>query len=194
MSEFDAEDGDDGAVNEPQDNLLSGEQLLPVVYRELRLLAAQRLANESPGQTLQATALVHEAFLRVRGSDDAKRWNNAGHFYAAAAEAMRRILIENARKKKRVRHGGEWNRADILEKDLAVDVQAEEIFAIDDALNCLSSIDPQAGEIVKLRYFTGMSIEEIAQAREIPRATAYRHWKFGRAWIRRHIFSTEAGD
>jgi RNA polymerase sigma factor (TIGR02999 family) len=162
----------------------AAEQLLPLVYDELRRLAARRLARESPGQTLQATALVHEAYLRVVGSDDGRGWDSRGHFFAAAAEAMRRILVENARRRGRQKRGGGRGRAELLEADLAVDDPPDEVLAVDEALERLAAEDRQAAELVKLCYFAGLSVEEAAQALGLSRATAYRRWTYARAWVR----------
>jgi RNA polymerase sigma factor (TIGR02999 family) len=162
----------------------AAEQLLPLVYDELRRLAALKLAREAPGLTLQATALVHEAYLRLVGTDQAHGWDSRGHFFAAAAEAMRRILVENARRRKRQKRGGGRARAELLEADLAVLEPPNEVLAIDEALVRLAAEDPQAAELVKLRYFAGLSTEEAAQALGLSRATAYRHWAYARAWVR----------
>lgn len=164
----------------------TSERLLPLVYDELRKLAARRLAREKPGQTLHATALVHEAYLRLVGAegDDAPRWESRGHFFAAAAEAMRRILVENARRRKRLKHGGGMSRVDLHKIHTAIDTPADEVLAVDDALSRLTVEDPEAAEIVKLRYFAGMTVDEAAQALGMSRATAYRHWTYARAWVR----------
>jgi RNA polymerase sigma factor (TIGR02999 family) len=162
----------------------TAERLLPLVYDELRRLAAQRLAQEKPGLTLQATALVHEAYLRIVGDADEPRWENRAHFFAAAAEAMRRILVENARSRARFKRGGEFHRVELLDDYPAIDTPAEEILAVDDALSRLADEDPEAAEIVKLRYFAGLSIDDAAKALGISRASAYRHWTYARAWIR----------
>jgi RNA polymerase sigma factor (TIGR02999 family) len=162
----------------------AASELLPLVYDELRRLAAHRLAHEPPGQTLQATALVHEAYLRLVGSDDGRGWDSRGHFFAAAAEAMRRILVENARRRGRQKRGGGRARAVLLEADLAVDDPPDEVVAVDEALDRLAAEDRQAAELVKLRYFAGLSVEEAAQALGLSRATAYRHWTYARAWVR----------
>jgi RNA polymerase sigma factor (TIGR02999 family) len=159
-------------------------QLLPLVYDELRRLAAQKLAGEAPGHTLQATALVHEAYLRLVGPEDNPLWESRGHFFAAAAEAMRRILVESARRRGRQKRGGGRPRVDLLEADLTVDDPPDEMLAVDDALERLEAEDPQAAELVKLRYFAGLSVEEAAQALGMSRATAYRHWSYARAWVR----------
>src|SRR5271168_867780 len=142
----------------------AAEQLLPLVYDELRKLAAQRLAQENPGQTLQATALVHEAYLRLIGSDQSQAWDSRGHFFAAAAEAMRRILVENARRKRRLRHAGDRQRVELDEGLLAVAEPKEDILAVDEALNQLAAEDSRAAELVKLLYFAGLTVEQAAQA------------------------------
>jgi RNA polymerase sigma factor (TIGR02999 family) len=167
----------------------AAEQLLTLVYSELRRLAAQKLAQEKPGQTLQATALVHEAYLRLFGQGDGEQpsWDSRGHFFAAAAEAMRRILIENARRKKRVKHGGDRQRVNLLDEDLAVQDSPDELLALDQALTNLASEDAEAANLVKLRVFTGLSIEQAAEVLGFSRATAYRHWNYARAWLRCEI-------
>lgn len=159
-------------------------QLLPLVYDELRKLAAQRLAHETPGQTLQPTALVHEAYLRLIGEGEGPHWDNRGHFFAAAAEAMRRILVESARRKKRVKHGGGLQRVDLDDPDVPVRPPPEEILALDDALTRLAREDPDAAQMVQLHFFAGLSIERAADALGVSRATAYRQWSFARAWLR----------
>jgi RNA polymerase sigma factor (TIGR02999 family) len=171
----------------------AAEQLLPLVYKELRKLAAQRLAQEKPGQTLQATALVHDAYLRLVDVHKAQHWNSRGHFFAAAAEAMRRILVENARRKQRDKHGGRRRKLP-LDANLVADTSDdEEVLAINDALEQLALQDAQAAELVKLRYFSGLSVEEAAQAIGIPRSTAYVHWSFARAALR-VLLETDAGS
>jgi RNA polymerase sigma factor (TIGR02999 family) len=159
------------------------EQLLPLVYDELRKLAAQKLAQEKPGQTLQATALVHEAYLRLVDTDTARQWNSRGHFFAAAAEAMRRILVDNARRKRAFIHGGDWRRVEIAERDWLSRARPEEIVAIDESLARLAEDDPQVAELVKLRLFAGMPIEEAGQCLGMSRAKAYRLWRYARAWL-----------
>jgi RNA polymerase sigma factor (TIGR02999 family) len=161
----------------------AADQLLPLVYDELRQLAAQRLAGEKPGQTLQATALVHEAYLRLVDVDKAQHWNSRGHFFAAAAEAMRRILIESARSKGRAKRGGDWQRVDFEELDVTTSVSPEQLVALDDALTQLAALDHLAGELVKLRYFAGLALSQAAAALGISTATAYRHWAYARAWL-----------
>jgi RNA polymerase sigma factor (TIGR02999 family) len=169
----------------------AAEQLLPLVYEELRKLAAAKLAQERPGQTLQATALVHEAWLRLVGSDAAKGWNGRGHFFGAAAEAMRRILVNRARDKARLRHGGGWERVDLEHVDLATEDSDETVMAMNEALEALARHSPQKAEIVKLHYFTGMGYAEIADVLGISLATVERHWAYARSWLfwemKRHI-------
>jgi RNA polymerase sigma factor (TIGR02999 family) len=158
-------------------------ELLPLVYDELRKLATQRLAQEKLGQTLQATALVHEAYLRLVDVDHAQAWNSRGHFFAAAAEAMRRILVESARSKARGKRGGDWRRVDFEELDVATSITADQLVALDDALARLAALDPLAGQLVKLRYFAGLALDRAASALGVSTATAYRHWAYARAWL-----------
>ena len=162
----------------------AAEQLLPLVYDELRKLAAQRLAGEKPGQTLQATALVHEAYVRLVGGEPPHDWNGRGHFFAAAAEAMRRILVESARRKGRVRHGGGRTRID-LDQVAAIDDDggADDLLALDEALGRLEAEQPEVAAVVKLRYFAGMTAGQVAEALGLSRRTADRHWAFARAWL-----------
>jgi RNA polymerase sigma factor (TIGR02999 family) len=160
------------------------DELLPLVYEELRLLASQKLLHEKPGQTLQATALVHEAYLRLVGADR-RDWISRGHFFKAAAEAMRRILIDNARRKKSLKHGGRLRPVDLDESLLANDASPpDEILAIDEALAKLAQQDPTKAELVKLRYFVGLTIEQAAKALDISHATAERYWDYARSWLR----------
>ena len=161
----------------------AAEQLLPLVYAELRRLAAQRLAQEKPGQTLQATALVHEAYLRLVGTRDSQHWNSRGHFFAAAAEAMRRILVEQVRRKKRIRHGGELQRIDLDDQLAVSDAAGRNLLALDEALERLSVDQPEAAQVVKLRYFAGLTIEETAAALQLSVRTVNRHWAYARAWL-----------
>jgi RNA polymerase sigma factor (TIGR02999 family) len=167
----------------------AADELLPLVYDELRRLAAQRMAGEKPGQTLNATALVHEAYLRLVGSGqgEEQRWDGRGHFFAAAAEAMRRILVEHARHKSRIKHGGGLKRVSIADAEPAIEPTAEEILAVDEALTRFGSEDSAAAELVKLRYFVGLSIEEAAEALGVSRATVNRHWAYAKAWLRCEI-------
>jgi RNA polymerase sigma factor (TIGR02999 family) len=171
----------------------AARQLLPLVYDELRKLAAQKLAQEKPGQTLQATALVHEAYLRLVPSggrespEKDQPWASRRHFFAAAAEAMRRILIEQARRKRRLRHGGKFQRVDLLDVEVAVTPCDEQIVLLDEALTKLADIRPQAAEVVQLRFFTGLTIDETAAALSLSPRTARRLWVFARAWLRREM-------
>lgn len=164
-------------------------ELLPLVYDELRKLAAARLANERPDHTLQGTALVHEAYVRLVGSGDSSDWAGRGHFFAAAAEAMRRILVESARSKGRGKRGADWKRVDFEHLDPATSVSPEQLVALDDALARLTILDPLAGELVKLRYFAGVALDQAAAALNISSATAYRHWAYARAWLQDHLLS-----
>ena len=164
----------------------AANELLPVVYDELRRLAAWHLANERPGQTLQATALVHEAYLRLTGKED-PQWNGRQHFFGAAAEVMRRILVENARRKKRLKHGGHLERADLESVDLPAPMPDDELLAVDDALDRLAEIDSRAAELVKLCFFVGLTQEQAAKHLEVSIATVERTWSFARAWLFREI-------
>ena len=158
------------------------DRLLPLVYEELRLLAAQRLSQEKPGQTLQPTALVHEAYLRLVMAE-VQDWSSRGHFFAAAAEAMRRILVERARRKQRIKRGGAHQRVDIEEDALAEEQPPEILLALDEALDRFAREDPAKAELVKLRYFAGLTIPEAAKALNISKATADRYWSYARAWL-----------
>ena len=168
--------GDAGAANE----------LLSLVYEELRRLATAKMASESPGQTLQATALVHEAWLRLT-SDDKRKWNDRTHFFAAAAEAMRRILVDNARRKRAERHGGGQQRVEMPELASAVMETDDKVLAVNEALEKFATLDPQKAELVKLRYFVGMTIEQAAEVLGISERTAKRYWAFARAWLHEEI-------
>ena len=165
----------------------AAEQLLPLVYEELRKLAAQKMAEEAPGQTLQATALVHEAYLRLVDVEKGQHWDSRGHFFAAAAEAMRRILVDNARRKKRQRHGGDWQRVELDADRLSAHVPVDDLLALDEALTVLAQEDAQTAQLVKLHCFAGLSIEQAAQALAISERTAYRDWAFAQAWLYRAI-------
>lgn len=162
------------------------DDLLPLVYDELRLLAAQRLSHESPGQTLQATALVHEAYLRLI-RDEPQTWENRGHFFAAAAEAMRRLLVEKARRKKRDKHGGAWKRVDVDVLDVAVATDEETILLVDEALERLSAVDELGARLVKLRFFGGISNIQAAKVLGVPERSAKRTWAYARAWLYEEI-------
>ncbi len=161
----------------------AAEQLLPLVYEELRKLAAARLAREKPGQTLQATALVHEAYLRLVNVEQAQEWDSRGHFFGAAAEAMRRILVEQARRKATVKHGGDLDRIDLPPISQPVSTKQIDLIALDEALKTFEQQHPENAEILKLRFFAGLSLEETAQAVGISRATVQRKWSFARAWL-----------
>jgi RNA polymerase sigma factor (TIGR02999 family) len=158
-------------------------ELLPLVYEELRKLAAQKLAQEAPGQTLQATALVHEAYLRLVDVERAQHWNSRGHFFAAAAEAMRRILVDNARRRETMKRGARLERIDLPEVVEPAKDDPTDLVALDEALKKLEALHPQKAQVVKLRFFAGCTLEETAQALGIARATAQRHWAFARAWL-----------
>ena len=162
------------------------DELLPLVYEELRLLAAQKLSHEPPGQTLQATALVHEAYIRLVG-DTAQSWDNRGHFFAAAAEAMRRILVDNARRKRSQRHGGDRQRIALDDREIASSKLPEDLIKLDDALTKLVEQAPDVAEIVKLRYFGGLTLEQAAHAKGISRRTAGRYWNYARLWLYREV-------
>ena len=161
----------------------AAEQLLPLVYDELRKLAAERMARERPGQTLQATALVHEAYLRLVGAGEAPRWDSRRHFFAAAAEAMRRILVEAARRKHSLKRGGGRRRVDLDEAPAPAGGSADELLSLSDALDQLAAEDPVKAELVKLRYFAGLSVQEAADALGIGRATADRYWAYAKVWL-----------
>ena len=161
----------------------AAEQLLPLVYDELRRLAAQRLSHEKPGQTLQATALVHEAYVRLVDGQQAQHWNSRGHFFGAAAEAMRRILVENARRKKSIKAGGAVQRVDFENMPGIFDSAPDELLALDEALTKLEADDPQAAAVAKLRLFSGLTIDEAASHLGVHRATAFRHWAYARAYL-----------
>jgi RNA polymerase sigma factor (TIGR02999 family) len=160
----------------------AADELLPLIYDELRRLAAQRLSREKPSQTLDATALVHEAYLRLVGPDEGPHWDGRGHFFAAAAEAMRRILIDNARRKRRPKHGGGRQRVD-LDESLVVDEPREDLLALDEALSKLAEREPVKAELVKLRYFAGLTVQEAADVLGISVPTAERYWTFARVWL-----------
>jgi RNA polymerase sigma factor (TIGR02999 family) len=171
----------------------AAEELLPLVYAELRRLAAQKLAREAPGQTLQATALVHEAYLRLVGTED-PGWNGRSHFFGAAAEAMRRILVEKARHQRRLRHGGGTHRVDLSEVDVIDGVPSEDLVALDEALERLDRTDPAAAQLVKLRYFAGLTMAQAAESLGIPLRTAERNWTYARTWLHRQITRGESTD
>jgi RNA polymerase sigma factor (TIGR02999 family) len=161
----------------------AAEKLLPLVYEELRKLAAAKMAQENPGQTLQATALVHEAYIRLVDTEKAQHWDSRGHFFAAAAEAMRRILVNRARDKGRVKHGGDQNRLDFDGLEIAVDDPGHEVLVLDDVLDELATEDPESARLLKLRFFAGLTMDEAAKALGMSRRTAFRCWTFARAWL-----------
>jgi len=167
----------------------AAEQLLPLVYDELRRLAAQRLAHEKPGQTLQPTALVHEAYLRLVGADRDQPWTGRGHFFAAAAEAMRRILVEKSRRKRRQRHGGRLQRLPLEGNEPAIDGPMEpvDVLALSEALDRLEAASPRRAQLVKLRYFAGLTLPEVAELLGIAQSTAEADWTYAKAWLKREI-------
>jgi len=162
------------------------DELLPVVYEELRLLAAQKLSKEPPGQTLQATALVHEAYLRLLG-DEGQTWQNRGHFFGAAAEAMRRILVENARRKQRLKRGGDYQRVEFDDIGLTVSGECDDLLALDDALEKLAQQDKVKADLVKLRFFAGLTNEQAAQVLGLSHNTVDRYWAYARSWLHLEI-------
>jgi RNA polymerase sigma factor (TIGR02999 family) len=172
----------------------AAEQLLPLVYDELRRLAAKNMAKEKPAHTLQATALVHEAYMRLVDVKTAQQWNSRGHFFVAAAEAMRRILIERARRKRGQRQGGVRRRCELSDEDLVEIPQSDEVIDLDEALSNLASTDPQAADLVKLRVFAGMTIEEIAEVQGISPRTVKRNWAYARAWLGRTLAAYREGS
>ena len=173
-----------------QGDVKASDRLLPLVYQELRHLAAHKMSKEPQGQTLQATALVHEAYIRLVGSD-VQNWNSRGHFFGAAAEAMRRILIENARRKQRLRRGGGRDKIDLNDEDLAIEAPSDDIVALDEALTELTNVDKTKAELVKLRYFAGLTLEQAARILDISPATAKRHWTYAKAWLYGRICSRD---
>jgi RNA polymerase sigma factor (TIGR02999 family) len=168
----------------------AAEELLPLVYNELRKLATARLANEKPGQTLQPTALVHEAFVRLVGGEAQQAWNSRGHFFSAAAEAMRRILVEQARRKRRAKHGGQFQRVDLDSACAVSQPQSIDLVALDEALTKLAADEPAKAELVKLRFFAGLTMPEAAAALGVSLATAERYWTFARAWLYSELADT----
>ncbi len=165
------------------------EELIPLVYDELRRLAALKMAHEAPGQTLQPTALVHEAWLRL-GGDASQPWNSRGHFFAAAAEAMRRILVENARRKQRLKHGGGWRRVDLAHLDVATGTEDDQVLAVDEALDKLARHDPVGAQLIQLRFFAGLPNLEAARLLGLSERTAKRTWAYARAWLREELKRT----
>ncbi len=163
----------------------ASDKLLPLVYEELRVLARQRLSNEKPGQTLQATALVHEAYLRLVGDDKEPSWDNRGHFFAAAAEAMRRILVEAARRKKRLRHGGDLQRQEVVIDNIPSPYRVDEVLELHEHLTRLSETHPQVVRLVEMKYFAGFTLEEIAEQMNYNVRTAQRYWAYAKAWLKK---------
>jgi RNA polymerase sigma factor (TIGR02999 family) len=164
----------------------AADQLLPLVYEELRRLAAAKMSQEPPGQTLQATALVHEAYIRLVGSEN-QNWSGRTHFFAAAAEAMRRILIDNARRKQRLKHGGGQQKIDIHDAELTIEAPSGDLIALDEALDKLAEMDKTKADLVKLRYFAGLTLEQAADLLNLPDRTAKRYWAHARAWLYRQV-------
>jgi RNA polymerase sigma factor (TIGR02999 family) len=169
-----------------QGDVRAVDKLFPLVYQELRQLAAQQFSKESPGQTLQATALVHEAYLRLLGAEN-QNWSSRRHFFSAAAEAMRRILIENARRKKRIRHGGDRNRVKLNASELASEMPSEDLIALDEALKKFADNDKVSADLIKLRFFAGLTMEQAAEILGVPHRTADRNWAYARAWLYKEI-------
>ena len=189
MPETDCPSPDD----RPSEAVRSADELLPEVYDELRRLARARMRHEQPGQTLQATMLVHEAYLRLVGKAD-PGWNGRGHFFGAAARAMRRILVEGARKKQRLRHGGAVERQDLDAAEIAIEAPQGDVLAIDEALQRLEARDARKGRIVELRYFAGFTVEETARAMELSIGTIEREWRFIKAWLQEELADRDEGD
>ena len=173
-----------------QGDTKAADKLFPLVYKELRRLAEHKMSHEPSGHTLQATALVHEAYLRLVGSDEQK-WNSSGHFFAAAAEAMRRILIEKARRKKRLKHGNNREKVELRDGDVVIEPPSNDLIALDEALTKLYEIDKTKAEIVKLRYYAGLTLEQIACILDISPATVKRYWIYSKAWLYSQISSVE---
>jgi RNA polymerase sigma factor (TIGR02999 family) len=165
------------------DDPQAAEQLLPLIYDELRRLAERKMAAEKAGHTLNATALVHEAYLRLIGNAAPQPWQGRAHFYAAAAEAMRRILVENARRKRRIKHGGQMPRVELVDVPQVAQVPDDDLLAIDEVLDALTAVDSQAAQVVKLHFFAGLAMDDVAQTLGISVRTAHRDWSFARAWL-----------
>lgn len=178
------------AIKEGDEN--ATDKLLPLVYEELRLLAAQKLSREKPGQTLQATALVHEAYMRLVGNES-YGWSGKGHFFAAAAEAMRRILVDTARYKHSIKHGGKCQKIDFSRINIVTDIPSEDLIALDEALSGLQKEDPMAAELVKMRFFAGLTVEQTACALGCSTRTADRCWMYAKAWLYQNIRNGEGG-
>jgi RNA polymerase sigma factor (TIGR02999 family) len=170
-----------------QGDAYAAEQLLPLVYNELRELAAQKLAHENAGQTIQATSLVHEAYLRMVDVDQAQHWNGKGHFFAAAAEAMRRILVDQARRRNAAKRGGGARRHDLNEATISASEPAEDVLAVNDAVELLAAVDPQAARLVTLRFFGGLNMTEAAEALGMSVRSAHQLWAYARSWLRNEM-------
>lgn len=166
----------------------ASEKLLPLVYDELRKLAASKLSQEKPGQTLQATALVHEAYLRLVGGDNVSTWDNRVHFFSAAAEAMRRILIDHARRKAREKHGGKRQRVDLADVEAVTLAPPDEFLLIDDTITKLAQEDPRAAQLIRYRYYAGLSVEDAAEMSGLSRSSAYEHWQYAKAWLHHELY------
>lgn len=173
-----------------QGNLRAADELLPLVYEELRRLAAQKMSHERPGQTLDATALVHEVYIRLVGAE-AQNWSSRTHFFAAAAEAMRRILIENARRKQRCKHGADRHKVDLDDSKIVIEGPSNDLIALDEALSMLAEEDRIVADLVKMRYFAGLTIEQTAEVLGVSRRTADRYWAYARAWLYQKITKSE---
>jgi len=173
-----------------QGDARAADKLLPLVYEELRRLAAHKMSREQPGQTLQATALVHEAYLRLVGSEG-QSWKSRTYFFGAAVEAMRRILIENARRKQRLKRRGGRQKVDLNDEDLAIEAPSDDLIALDEALTKLAEVDKTKAELVKLRYFAGLTVEQAARLLDISPTTAKRHWTYAKAWLYGRIRSRD---
>ena len=172
----------------------AAEQLLPLVYDELRRRAAEQMAHEKPGQTLEATALVHEAYVRLVDTEKVQHWNSRGHFFAAAAEAMRRILVENARRKQAEKHGGGLRRVNLDDGDALAAAPPDDLLALDEALERLTHHDPKAAQLVKLHCFAGLTVEQAAETLDLSRTSAYRLWTFARAWLHSQLAAGQGAD
>jgi RNA polymerase sigma factor (TIGR02999 family) len=183
LSAIEAGDRSGASEEERARSRLAAEELLPLVYDELRKLAAAKLSQEKPGQTLDATGLVHEAYLRLVDVEQAQQWSSRGHFFAAAAEAMRRIVLDRARDKGRLKRGGDWRRISLEQIEISVTDPPKTLLALDQALQKLAEEDPPCAELVKLRFFAGLTLDEAAKAMGIGRRTADRYWAFARSWI-----------
>ncbi len=175
-------------------DLSAADRLLPLVYDELRILAAQRMAHEKPGRTFSATSLVHEAYIRLVDGDESQKWNGRGHFFASAAEAMRRILVENARERKSAKRGGDWQRIELTGLAVAADSQPDRLLDLNEALDRLEAEDQPAANIVKMRLFAGMTLDELALSLGLSRTVVHRQWTYARAWLKRELSEDAVQD